>query len=161
IRRARIPIRSYTRMAAAPKIAFAKSAAPAGGTVAVLTDAKLGLSGTSKSLIGKVKDFERIAKAARFTGKAGSALELFAPAGTGLDRLIVFGLGRGEGEPATEWVKTGGQVLGRIGKADRATILVDIPPGLGDDPARAATDMALGARMRAYRFDRYTPKKTT
>jgi leucyl aminopeptidase len=146
-------------MAVTPKIAFAKTSMPASGTAAVLTDGKLGFSGSSKALIAKLKDFNRIAKAAKFTGKAGSALEIVAPAGTGLDKLIVFGLGRGEGDPATEWVKTGGQVLGKIGNADRATVLVDIPPGLDDDPAKAATDMALGARMRAYSFDRYKTKK--
>ncbi len=146
-------------MAAAPKIAFVKSSVPASGVVAVLTDSRLGFSGSTKSLIGKVKDFDRIAKAAKFTGKAGTTLDIIAPGGTNLDRLIVFGLGRGEGDPATEWVKTGGQVLGKIGKADRATVLVDIPPGLDDDPAKAAADMALGARLRAYSFDRYKTKK--
>ncbi len=144
---------------ATPKIAFQKSAVPAGGVAAILTDGKLGFSGSAKTLIGKIKDFDRIAKAAKFTGKAGSALDLIAPAGTGLDRLIVFGLGRGEGDPATEWVKTGGQVLGKIGKADKASVLVDIPPGLDDDPVKAATDMALGARLRAYSFDRYKTRK--
>jgi leucyl aminopeptidase len=146
-------------MAVTPKIAFAKPSIPASGTAAVLTDGKLGFSGTSAKLIEKLKDFKRIAKAAKFSGKAGSALDIVAPAGTGLDRLIVSGLGRGEGDPATEWVKTGGQVLGKIGKADKATVLVDIPPDLDDEAVKAAADMALGARLRAYSFDRYKTKK--
>ncbi len=146
-------------MAPIPKIAFSKTHLPDSGTVVVLTDSKLGFSGSSKKLIAGIKGFDRIAKAAKFVGKAGSALEIAAPAGTDIDRLIVFGLGRGEGDPATEWVKTGGQVLGKIGNADKATVLVEIPPGLDDDAAKAATDMALGARLRSYSFDRYKTKK--
>jgi leucyl aminopeptidase len=146
-------------MASIPKIAFPKTSLPTSGTVVVLTDSRLGFSGNAKKLIGKVKGFERIAKAAQFAGKAGSTLDLIAPAGTDLDRLIVFGLGRGEGDPATEWVKTGGQVLGKIGKAAKAVVLVDVPPGLEDEPTKAAVDMALGARLRAYSFDRYKTKK--
>jgi leucyl aminopeptidase len=146
-------------MALTPKIAFPKTTLPTSGIAVVLTDSRLGFSGTSKKLIAKVKGFEKIAKTAKFAGKAGSTLDLIAPAGTDLDRLIVFGLGRGEGDPATEWVKTGGQVLGKVGSAAKATILVDIPPGLDDDETKAAVDMALGARLRAYSFDRYKTKK--
>lgn len=146
-------------MASNPKIAFAKTSLPESGIVAVLTDSRLGFSGNARKLIGKIKNFERIAEAARFTGKAGSALSIPVPPGTDLDRLVVFGLGRGEGDPATEWVKTGGQLLGKIGATEKATILVDIPPGLDDDPVKAAVDMALGARLRAYKFDRYKTKK--
>ncbi len=146
-------------MTSIPKIAFSKTSLPDSGTVVVLTDSRLGFSGNAKKLIGKIKNFERITKAAKFTGKAGSALSIPAPHGTDIDRLIVFGLGRGEGDPATEWVKTGGQVLGKIGAAEKAAILVDVPPGLDDDPVKAAVDMALGARLRAYTFDRYKTKK--
>ncbi len=145
-------------MASTPKIAFAKSSIPTKGVAVVLTDSNLGFSGSSKALIEGLGDFSRIAAAAKFTGKAGSSVDIVAPKGTELDRLIVFGLGRGEGDPATEWVKTGGQILGKIGSADSATILVDIPPGLDDSQAQAAADIALGARLRAYKFDRYKTK---
>ncbi|MGQ4272789.1 leucyl aminopeptidase [Terrihabitans sp. B22-R8] len=146
-------------MASNPKIAFASSSLPEHGVAVVLTDYRLGFSGISADLIGRLGDFERIAKAGKFTGKAGSTLDILAPSGTELDRLIVFGLGRGEGDPATEWVRTGGQVLRKIGAADHATVLIDVPPGLDDDAAEAASQMALGARLRAYTFDRYKTKK--
>jgi leucyl aminopeptidase len=146
-------------MAATPNIVFAPAELPTSGTVVVFTDHRLGFSGKSADLIKGLGDFERIARAGKFTGKAGSALSVLAPAGCDLDRLMVFGLGRGEGDPATEWVRTGGQVLRKLGAVENVTVLVDIPPGLDDEAANAAAQMALGTRLRAYTFDRYKTKK--
>jgi leucyl aminopeptidase len=146
-------------MASNPTIAFVAPSIPETGVAVVLTDSRLGFSGTSARIIEALGDFGRYAKAAKFTGKAGTTLEILAPQGSTLDRLVVYGLGRGEGDPATEWVKAGGQVLRKIGQAESATVLVDVPPGLDDDAAIAASQMALGARLRAYTFDRYKTKK--
>jgi leucyl aminopeptidase len=146
-------------MASFPKIAFSAPVAPASGVAVVFTNGQLGFSGATAALMEQIGDFSRFAAAGKFSGKAGSSLEILAPANTGLDKLIVLGLGRGEGDPATEWVKTGGQMLRKAGAADAVTVLVDMPPDIEDDAGVAVAQMALGARLRAYTFDRYKTKK--
>jgi branched-chain amino acid transport system substrate-binding protein len=55
------------------------------------------------------------------------------------------------------YTKAGGQILGKIGAAEEAVILLDAPDGSVGGEAAAA--LALGLRLRAYRFDRYKTKK--
>jgi leucyl aminopeptidase len=143
-------------MAAEPKITFAKPKLPTTGTLVLLADDGLALAPALHELVGAL-DIERAAAAARFKGKAGTALELIGPAGVSCDRVIVFGLGAADGIGNTDWVKTGGQILGKIGGADEATVMLAAPGWEADGAAAAA--LALGIRLRAYRFDRYKTKK--
>jgi leucyl aminopeptidase len=143
-------------MAAKPKIVFAKLKAPTRGTLVILTDEALAFAPELRDVVAGL-DMERAAAAARFKGKAGSAVELIAPPGLGCDRLIVFGLGKTDAVGETDWVKTGGQILGKIGAAEEATVMLAAPGWSAD--ADAATALALGMRLRAYRFDVYKTKK--
>ncbi|MFT4097003.1 MAG: leucyl aminopeptidase [Rhodoblastus sp.] len=97
---------------------------------------------------------ERAARAAKFKGKAGSALDLLAPHGLGWDRLIVLGTAKKEdsGEPL-DYANLGGQAFGKLGGATRAAIMFE-PAGGAD-----AAEFALGATLRAYKFDLYRTKK--
>jgi leucyl aminopeptidase len=96
------------------------------------------------------------ARIERFKGKPQSALVIAAPQGLKLDRLIVIGVG-GEKERAKhDWRALGGFVTGKV-SGRTATVLVDVP-GLEAGPD-AVAEMALGARLRAYKFDRYKTKK--
>ena len=102
---------------------------------------------------------ERAARAAKFKGKAGSSLDLLAPNGLGWDRLIVLGAAPKGDESApqpTDFVGLGGQAMGKLGGATRVAILFE-PPGAAD--SAAAADFALGAALRAYKFDLYRTKK--
>jgi leucyl aminopeptidase len=143
-------------MAEEPKIAFAKPAIPAAGTLVVLADEDLAFGAAARDIVAPL-GIERAAATARFKGKAGSAFELINPPGAGYDRLIVFGLGKSDKIGDTDWVKAGGQILGKIGAAEEAVILLDAPDGSVGGEAAAA--LALGLRLRAYRFDRYKTKK--
>ncbi len=117
------------------------------------------MSERTRSLLGAAAPVvERAARAAKFKGRAGSALELLAPEGLGWDRLIVLGAAPAKGDPAPTLVALGGQAMGRIGAGASASILFDLP-NAPDDPARAAADLALGVALRSYRFDVYRTKK--
>jgi leucyl aminopeptidase len=102
---------------------------------------------------------ELIAKAAkleRFKGKPNTAFAIPAPDGLKLDRLVVVGIGGDKERPKHDWRALGGFVAGKaVGRT--ATVLVDVP-GLEPTPD-AVADMALGARLRTYKFDRYKTKK--
>jgi leucyl aminopeptidase len=143
-------------MAAEPKIAFAKPKVPARGTLVILTDEALAFAAEARDVVAAA-NIERAAATARFKGKAGTAFELISPAGADFDRLIVFGLGKPGEAGSVDWVKTGGQILGKIGAADEATVLLAVPGWSADGDAAAA--LALGIRMRAYRFDLYKTRK--
>jgi leucyl aminopeptidase len=100
--------------------------------------------------------FARAAAADGFTGKSGSALDLVAPAGLKLARLIVVGTGKGD--DLKDIVKLGGQAMGKVpAKAQEAMIFAETPDG-AMKPEQAA-DLALGATLRAYSFDRYKTNK--
>ena len=53
----------------------------------------------------------------------------------------------------------GGTVAGKIGRGTRALVVVDIPRETSEAPADAAAELALGLRLRDYRFDAYKTKK--
>jgi leucyl aminopeptidase len=92
----------------------------------------------------------------RFKGKAQSAMTLPAPVAVPVDRLIVLGIG-GEGDRGKlDWTELGGLAAGKV-SGRTARVMVDLP-GI-DATMDAVADMAVGARLRAYTFDRYKTKK--
>src|SRR4051794_19144938 len=102
---------------------------------------------------------ELIAKAApaeRFKGKPQTALSVATPAGLPADRLIAVGIGGEADRAKLDWAVLGGFLAGKLsGRA--ATILAELP-GL-QPTAENVAQMALGARLRLYKFDRYKTKK--
>ena len=101
---------------------------------------------------------DRAAAAERFKGKNGAALDMVAPAGLDVSRLVVVGVGKAKDLKADAWVKLGGVAMGKVpASASEATILADLPGG-AVKPDRAA-DLALGVRLRGYAFERYKTKR--
>ena len=56
----------------------------------------------------------RAAKAERFTGKSGSALELVVPEGLKVARLVVIGAGKAAGLEQKDMLKLGGIAMGKL-----------------------------------------------
>jgi leucyl aminopeptidase len=142
------------------KIAFAGPSLPASGAIVVFVGEDLALPAAAQELMGSsVTDaVVKAALAEGFKGKANSALTLLAPAGLQAARLVVIGAGGAKDQAQTDYVKLGGVVMGSIGKSKAAAVLLEGPAGWRVDGA-AAADLALGATLRAYRFDRYKTKK--
>jgi leucyl aminopeptidase len=129
------------------------------GVLVVFCAEDLKFGAASQRAIAPARDLVRRAAAAdRFTGKNGSTLDIVAPSGLNLPRLVVVGIGK-EGElKSRDFVKLGGVAMGKIPTAAaEATIFAEFPSGSlkGDKTA----DLALGARLRAYTFDRYKTKR--
>ncbi len=114
---------------------------------------------TTQKTLSPLGDLVRRAAAAdRFTGKNGSALDIIAPSGLSVPRLIVIGTGKESGLKDRDLIKLGGVAMGRVpSAAAHATIFAEFAAGAlkGDQIA----DLALGARLRAYTFDRYKTKR--
>jgi leucyl aminopeptidase len=100
----------------------------------------------------------RAAVADRFTGKNGSVLEIVAPSGLNVPRLVVVGTGKERDLKDRDLIKLGGVAIGRVpAAAAQATILAEF--GGGALKADQIADLVLGARLRAYRFDRYKTRR--
>src|ERR1700690_3869190 len=81
---------------------------------------------TQKAL-APIGDLHRRAAAAdRFTGKNGSTLEIIAPSGLNVSRLIIVGTGKERELKDRDLVKLGGVAMGRVpGAAAQATIVAE------------------------------------
>jgi leucyl aminopeptidase len=146
-------------MRGAVKLGFSPLATPSKGVLVVFTDENLRLGEASRRILGPARDlFARASRSERFTGKSGSSLDLVAPAGLKVSRLIALGTGKDPPKKSSDFIKLGGTSVGKIpALAKDATILADLPAG-PMTPAQAA-DVALGATLRAYSFDRYKTKR--
>jgi len=149
-------------MAKLPSFSFSKPALPSKGTAVILTDEALAL-GPIATAMNEVSgnQLTRAFAAAGFKGTARKTLELVAPAGLELDRVIVVGLGKDEEAPSQyDAMRLGGVIgakLAGLGVAE-ATVVVERPAG---EPfaAPVAADIAAGMKLRAYKFDDYLTKK--
>jgi leucyl aminopeptidase len=140
------------------KLGFAPFATPRAGVLVVFCGAGLKFGGATNRALGGAADVvRRAAKAENFTGKSGTALDLPVPQGLPVSRLVVVGIGNPDKLQTRDVVNLGGTAMGKAPKAaSELTILAELP----DKPATAdtAADLALGARLRGYSFDRYKTK---
>ncbi len=129
------------------------------GVLVVFCEENLKFGSATQRTLAPVADFlRRAATADHFTGKNGTALELVAPPGLDLPRLVVIGLGKATGEKPRDIVKLGGIAMGKApATAEQITIYAEFPSGALK--GHQAADLALGARLRAYRFDLYKTKR--
>jgi leucyl aminopeptidase len=146
-------------MTDALKLGFGPFAAPARGVLVVFCDEGLKFGAATRKALGSATDLvARAAKAERFTGKSGKALELIVPAGLKVGRLVVIGAGKTADLKQKDFVKLGGIAMGKLPVAtEAATVFAELPSG-ALKPDQAA-DLAQGVRLRAYAFVRYKTKR--
>jgi len=144
-----------------PSVAFAKLAAPDAGSLVVLLAEDLVLPPTAAALDAAAGGglTRALAKAA-FKAKQFSTLDVVAPAGTELDRVIFLGLGKPADLAEKDWARLGGAATAKLMevKATAATLLVERGDGAAVTPAQAA-EIGLGVRLRGWSFDTYKSKK--
>jgi leucyl aminopeptidase len=143
-------------------IAFAAATAPASGTWVVLaaSDGTLGPIGadldrrTGGALRRALADWGG-------TLKRGEALELRYPPGLELDRLLVLSLGKPEEASHYDLETVGGALAVRLKglRVREASVAVEPVGGLKASAQELAINLATGACLRAYRFDKYRKAK--
>jgi leucyl aminopeptidase len=139
-------------------ISFAKShSATAGIAILLATSGSEQPAGAAEADPAGV--YDRAAKAGKFKGKAQATLDIVAPHGSPLDRLVVLGMGKADSLVAHDWLKAGGSATAALKGAEKVAIYLDAP-GLDVSP-KAVADFALGMLLRAYKFDAYKTKKKT
>jgi len=146
-------------MTDALKLAFGSFATPAKGVLVVFCDDGLKFGPATRKALGSAAEVvSRAAKAERFTGKKSSALELAIPPGLKVSRLVVIGVGKPSELEPKEFLKLGGLAVGKLpNSANDATVFAEMPGGAMK--ADQAADLAQGARLRAYAFERYKTKR--
>jgi leucyl aminopeptidase len=142
----------------APKFGFTRFARLR-GVLVVFCGENLRLGPATQKALAPLGDLVRRAAAAdRFTGKSGSALDIVAPTGLNVPRLIVIGTGKESELKRKDVVKLGGIAMGKVpAMATEATICAEF--GAGALKGEQIADLVLGAKLSAYTFDRYKTKR--
>ena len=139
------------------KLDFDTPKVPDSGDLVICVGKDLAPGAKAVELLGESAEIiARAAKAESFKGKFKSTLVIAAPSGLAADRLVVVGLGKGDEKEAFDWTALGATVAATTAGRD-AVFLAEFPGCEADD--RAIADLALGARLRSYRFDHYKSKK--
>ncbi len=142
-------------------VTFGTPALPKGGTLILLVPEGTGLAGLAATADQKTGgQISRAMKAAGFTGKRDSTLDLVAPGG-GLDRVTLFGLGTPANLRPLDLEMLGGAIAGvlQAQKAETAAIALDGPLGAGT-PGEDAALIGSGLKLRVYSFLGYKSKKS-
>ena len=144
------------------KIAFLKPEPPSSGSyvVGVLEDRKLTPSAAAldKKSGGVVT---RAMASTRFKGKKDEFLDIVAPKGVPFGRIVLAGLGKLDKLDKSAAEAAGGKLvahLNHVGET-QATVSVEHIPGASLNPADMAAHLAFGAKLRAYRFDKYKTRE--
>jgi len=143
------------------KIAFTKPGLPAKGVAVVLVYADKALSASAMALDKTMKGGLKAAiGASTFTGAAGQVLTVYVPAGSGLQRALLVGMGKPADVTFLKAREAGGRICHTLAKAGTAaTVCVDVGKGSALTADAMAAEMGMGATLRAYRFDKYRTKE--
>jgi leucyl aminopeptidase len=130
----------------------------AGQDLVLFVSDDLQLAPSARTILSEsgVAALENAFKVEEFKGKKETALRLTLATGE-IERVLVIGLGKSEQRDSLDWPTLGGYTLGQLKAKRPASIILDIHEKTIS--AANAAEFALGARLRAYRFDRYKTKK--
>ncbi len=144
------------------KISFAEPALPKSGTLVVAAREGRALTPFAAALdesTGGV--LKRAMEASRFKGGKDDILDLLAPPGLKLGRIVLVGLGKASEFGAGRAEILGGNLTAHLNGArvKAATIVLDGLDGAKIGATQAAAHLGTGARLRGYRFDKYRTKE--
>ncbi|MEN9894506.1 MAG: hypothetical protein RIR97_358 [Pseudomonadota bacterium] len=143
-------------MATTIEISFSKTAKLPGQTAILLMAAEAELA-AGAAVADPDSGIAKAGKIAKFKAKSLTTLDLIAPHGSPFERVIVLGTGPVTDLDDHSWLKLGGAAAGKIGRAEKVCVFLDVPGLTMTD--KAAADFALGMTLRNYSFDRYKSRK--
>jgi leucyl aminopeptidase len=144
------------------KISFAKPDLPRRGAYVVGVYAERKLSPGAKALDKATRGtVARALAASRFKGRKNQTLQVLAPARSGLDVILLIGLGEAKKIDAMTMQEAGGTAYAALAKngAVSVAVAVDAPDGNKMSAAELAAELAFGIKLRSYRFDKYRTKE--
>jgi len=138
-------------------LAFPKAFA---GNVAVFVGAEKQLLATAEAIDSAADGaVTRALEAGRFTGAKGQTQTVLGHSGD-VARLLLLGVGKGQDLDARAVEELGGVVAAEANAAGHTAVTVVVDPVKGSrlSQAEMAAHLALGVRLRSYRFDKYKTK---
>ncbi|MSO65997.1 MAG: leucyl aminopeptidase [Alphaproteobacteria bacterium] len=144
------------------KLGFAETSMPRTGALVVAVYEGRVLSPTAAEVDKKTRGaLSRAMKASRFKGSKGQILELAAPTGLSVDRVLALGLGKAVELSDLALQAAGGGLVGRCNSLGDADVAVAVDPAAESAllPVQVAAHLAFGMRLGSYRFDRYRTKE--
>ncbi len=102
-----------------------------------------------------------LAASSRFTGKKDELLPIVGPPNLSVSRIVLAGLGKPESPDSRSFQQLGGKVVAHLNGAgeEEATLMIDVAEGASIGSTEAAAELAFGAQLRSYRFDKYKTKQ--
>jgi leucyl aminopeptidase len=143
----------------AVKVGFVPFSAAPQGILVIFCDDTLKFGAATRKALGSAANLvTRAAATGQFKGKNGATLDILAPEGLKVSRLLVVGVGKPSALNDSDFLKLGGVAAGKLRAGDDdVTIIAELSDGAMKPDQTAA--VASGVRLRAYRFDRYKTKK--
>ena len=154
--------RRFINRMQAMKISFSKIELPSSGAIVVGVYEDRKLTPTAAQLDKQTKGaIERALAASRFKGKADDILTVLAPSGLEASRIVLIGLGKPGALDAVGVQALGGRLAASLANTGEAAAAVAVDDGTDQKLATAeqAANLAYGARLRSYRFDKYRTKE--
>src|SRR5262245_65617873 len=112
-------------MSDAVKVGFVPLSTAPRGVLVVFCDDTLKFGASTRKTLGEAAGtVKRAAAANQFKGKSGSILDIPAPEGIKIQRLIVVGTGKGSGLKETDFLKFGGIIAARLNGASEQVIVL-------------------------------------
>jgi len=145
------------------KISFTEPDLPRSGAVVVgvlegkvLTPAARRLDEAAGSAISRA-----LAAASRFSGKKDELLPIVGPPDLSVSRIVLAGLGKPESADSRSLQQLGGNLVAHLNGAgeQEATLMIYVAEGASIGPTGAAAELAFGAQLRSYRFDKYKTRQ--
>ncbi|MGD9803681.1 MAG: M17 family metallopeptidase, partial [Hyphomicrobiaceae bacterium] len=141
-----------------PDIRFVPLSAPLGSTALLVVGHELSLGEIGQRLDKQsTGSLRKAAGAVDFTGKAKSSVDVLAPSGLEVKRVVLVGAGRIGENQSLDWLKIGGSAWALAAQrgTDSASLVVDDT----DITPEAVARLAEGVLLRAYSFRKYKSKK--
>jgi leucyl aminopeptidase len=141
------------------KIAFAEFALPLSGALVVGVWEERVLTPAARqadeATLGAVS--RAVQAASKFHGRKNELLAIVGPPGPALSRIVAVGLGKPEAADGRLMQDLGGALVAHLNGAGETavTVAIDVDDAANLQPAEAAANIALGAQLRGYRFDKY------
>ncbi len=140
------------------QISFGRATPPDSGIVIVCCGAESRLSRTARDLDRQSGEtLSRALEDSAFTGASGTFLDLPAPGGLGMSRLVLAGTGKGL-RTERQRQDFGGKIYAHLAatKTKSATLILE---ATGSDVSGMAAEVGYGTLLRSYRFDKYHTKQ--
>ncbi len=140
------------------KIAFARPEMPKTGAyvVGVHEDRKLTAAATDLDARSGGQITAALS-ASRFKGRKGETLDILAPKGIDARRIVLLGFGKPADLGTLRLQRIGGSLAAHLNRTGEsaATVAVDVLADGGPAMPAVAANLAYGARLRTWRFDKY------